>query len=367
MKRFLLYLSKSDYSIYKHCPRNAQIGQLSLGLFVLLTGILAWCSGSYAVSNMFYDFDWETQQIKFNELGYTLAPIIGFFYAVMIIAIDREVVSAKNKLAIIPRLFLAVVIGVVVALPIELKLFEKRINKELVANYHVENESGLNDRENKIKDLKKKRLDLEQTVTEYQKQANIWSGQMQIETVGEKQKNRGIPTTGIPGKGPAYSEAARQYDYYKDLTQKAKANLDSFLSKEYYQELKRIEDEYGKQMLNQHFDLLSRYQTLVQLTKNDTTNATRDMSRGVTLLFILFEIIPSLIKLMTSKTEYDILLEARHRLNFKFIRSSVNEAMEELEDDVNQVIQEMDAKPPMVKRKPIQYLNDILLRLITDQ
>lgn len=94
------FLSKTDISVYENCTTYAKNVQLSLGSFVLLTGLLAFISGSYAISNLFVEFDWKTNTLSFDTTGKFLTPMIGFLYAVMIIAIDREIVAAKSKKAV---------------------------------------------------------------------------------------------------------------------------------------------------------------------------------------------------------------------------------------------------------------------------
>lgn len=59
------------------------------------------------------------------------------------------------------------------------------------------------------------------------------------------------------------------------------------------------------------------------------------MGAGITVLFLLFELVPSLIKLLLPQTEYDEILNKRRRLNIRtakafFLRE--NEAYESRSD-----------------------------------
>ncbi|MEX0274979.1 MAG: DUF4407 domain-containing protein, partial [Flavobacteriaceae bacterium] len=118
MKKILLFLSKTDDELYESCPQSAKNTQLAYGLFVLLTGVLAFISGTYAISNLFIDYDWQHNTTEFQDEGLLISISLGVLYAIMIMAIDREVVSARNKGAAFSRLFLAMAIGTVVAVPI---------------------------------------------------------------------------------------------------------------------------------------------------------------------------------------------------------------------------------------------------------
>jgi len=363
MKRFILFLSKTDNSVYKNCTAYAKNIQFSLGLFVLLTGVLAFVSGAYAISNLFVEFDWETNTISFNPVGKYLTPIFGFFYAIMIMAIDREIVSAKNKMAVIFRIPLAIIIGAVVAVPIELKIMEGKIEKQLIEDYKSENSTEREIKETQIATLESKKIDLEEKIEYYWKRVNDWSDTMEIEAVGRVIDGR----TGIPGKGHAYNEALRSMRQDSLNRIQAQGMLDDFITKEYTQKLATINQNYASQQVTQQFDLLSKYQALARLEANDDTNAVFFMTWGITLLFMLFEIIPSLVKLMSPQTEYDAIIEARRRLNIQLTNALANEGLEELDaDNLKFVFNEMDKRTLSKEKKPMYYVNDIKKRLIVD-
>jgi hypothetical protein len=363
MIRILLFFSKTDYAVYKHCTIYAKNMQLSLGLFVILTGILAFVSGSYAISNLFVEFDWETNTISFNSVGTYLTPMLGLFYAIMIMAIDREIVSAKSKMAVFFRIPLAIVIGAVVAVPIELKMLEGKIEKQLIEDYKSENAGERQIKENALISLDGRRAELEAQVQFYWDKINYWSNIMQQETVGRVTAGR----TGKSGQGPAYEEAQRNMNLHERNRDQAQKKLDDFLTNEYDQKSILINEDYGKQQVTQQFDLLSKYQALAKLEANDATNAVTKMTWGITILFMLFEIIPSLIKLMTPPTEYDALIEARRRLNIQLTNALANEGLEDLDsDDLKLVFNEIDKKSTIKDKKPMYYISDIKKRLIID-
>ncbi|MFT5819256.1 MAG: hypothetical protein ACI8ZM_000479 [Crocinitomix sp.] len=364
MIKFLLFFSKTDYAVYKNCTAYAKNMQVSLGLFVILTGILAFVSGSYAISNLFIEFDWKTNTTSFNTIGNYVTPLLGLFYAIMIMAIDREIVSAKSKSAVFFRIPLAIVIGAVVAVPIELKMLEGRIEKQLTEDYKAENSGEREIKVNTIADLDAKRFELEGKVQFYWDQVNHWSNIMQQETVGQVTSGR----TGKAGQGPAYEEAMRNMELHENNRVQAQKKLDDFLKYDYDKKIADANETYASQQITQQFDLLSKYQALAKLEANDSTNAVTKMTWGITILFMLFEIIPSLIKLMTPPTEYDAIIEARRRLNIQLTNALANEGLEDLDDSGNLKIKfkEMDKRPLLEEKKPMYYVNDIKKRLIID-
>ena len=98
---------------------------VGIGATVFFTGIFAALAGAYA---LFMVFD--------NTI---LAVVFGAVWGLMIFNLDRYIVSSMRKEGrffselkmAFPRLILAVLISLVIAKPLELKIFEKEINGEL--------------------------------------------------------------------------------------------------------------------------------------------------------------------------------------------------------------------------------------------
>ena len=91
----LFALSKTDTKLIKLCSDNAYKTQAGYGLFILIIGIFAFFSSSYALK---------------TTLDISGVYFIAAIYATLIMMIDREIVSAANKsrVMIITRLVLAI-------------------------------------------------------------------------------------------------------------------------------------------------------------------------------------------------------------------------------------------------------------------
>lgn len=361
MEKLLLFLSKTDRSVYDKCPQSAKNNQLAFGVFVLLTGLLAFCSGTFALTNLFADFDWQTNQVTYSKLTWVLAPLLGLFYAFVIIAIDREVVSAKNKMAVVPRLFLAIVIGVVVAIPLELELLEGRIERQIIEDNREDNREFVNKKELAITQLNPKKDSLYNKIQFYENEMTDWVRVAQIELVGGPPKRvGGKVVTQRRGKGDAYRNAMK--NYYRDSVnrQYAQDRYNDFIKNEYKVNKREADSILNLEKLSPEFDLLSKYQTLNEIIKADKkeTNSAGAMSWGIRILFILFEIIPSLIKLMTPSSEYDALLEARRRMNIQLTNARANEALMDMENDIDLIVEDKN-------HVPLPYMNEIKDRIMT--
>ncbi|MEQ8706653.1 MAG: DUF4407 domain-containing protein [Phaeodactylibacter sp.] len=125
IKQFLLYCSGTDTSILEKCPsdENKFIG---IGGTVLFTGLLAFFSAGYAVYTVFDN--------------YFFAFLFGMVWGLMIFNLDRYIVASMKKRGTFwkdfaiafPRLLMAVLLALVISKPLELKIFEKEINAELL-------------------------------------------------------------------------------------------------------------------------------------------------------------------------------------------------------------------------------------------
>lgn len=123
---FFLICSGVDRHILKKCPSETS-KYAGIGATIFFTGLFASLSGGYALNTVF-DNLW-------------IATAFGLLWGLMIFNLDRYIVSSMRKegkparewLMATPRIVLAVFISIVIAKPLELKIFEKEIAPELTA------------------------------------------------------------------------------------------------------------------------------------------------------------------------------------------------------------------------------------------
>jgi len=118
--KILSLSSGADLKLLEKCP--AEISRYSsIGATILFTGFFAALSGGYAAYKIFND--------QF------IAILIGVVWGIMIFNLDRFIVmSIKKKgsfikqiLTALPRIILAIMISLVVAKPLEIRIFQDRI------------------------------------------------------------------------------------------------------------------------------------------------------------------------------------------------------------------------------------------------
>ena len=125
LKRFFQFCSGVDPLVLKRCPTDQQ-KYLGIGATVFFTGVLAFVSSAYAIWTVFHS---------------VLAAIgFGLIWGLMIFNLDRYIVSSmksrgsfvRDLMVALPRIGLAVLLAIVIAKPLEMKIFESEIEAELV-------------------------------------------------------------------------------------------------------------------------------------------------------------------------------------------------------------------------------------------
>jgi hypothetical protein len=120
-----LLASGADLKLLEQCP-SEKSKYAGIGATIFFTGLFAAMAAAYA---LFTVFD-----------SYWIAVTLGLLWGMMIFNLDRYIVSSMRKdarpsrelLTALPRIILAVVISIVIARPLELKIFAKEIGPELV-------------------------------------------------------------------------------------------------------------------------------------------------------------------------------------------------------------------------------------------
>jgi hypothetical protein len=315
IQRFFQFLSKTDLDAINSpcCTRVARMTQTSLGVMVLLTGVLAFFSGSYAIYTAFGNHAW----------GQFVAVPLGILYAAMIIVFDREIVGAQVKKAVWIRLPLAIAIGFIVAVPLELRLLQDSIDKHLIVMSQSENGDARTRLKAKLDAQDVRTRELQNTVQRYRDEVNKWNSTMEAETVGRISKGR----TGVAGQGPAYKEAERNRDANQQMLIKAEDELQKHEAAEEKQRQEYLK-EYEAGHVAQAHDFLARYEALESLKTNSA--GAFSISWGLRIFFVLIEVFPTLLKLFLPYSEYNAIVEARRRSQVQLVHAVSNKRLDEL-------------------------------------
>lgn len=304
-QKFLLLCSGGNIHILRKTPSewNKFAG---IGGIVLFTAVFATLSAGYAMFTVFDDI--------WISVGFAV------LWGLMIFNLDRYIVSSIKKtgtwwnqiLMAIPRLILAAFLGIIISKPLELKIFEKEVNKQLntiIQRNKTQLQAEMNGRilqQSGPFETEKKQIQTK--IADFQKSYDSAAVELEKEILG---KQSGL-TSGKVGFGSnAKRKAELKEQRRQDLEnyQKQIGPRLEYLDKEVSKVYSNIEKERTKtETVEDKFNgFAARLQALDELGKNSAIIGVA--AAFIMGLFITLEIAPVLVKLISSVGPYDYLLE----------------------------------------------------------
>jgi len=312
LTRFFWFCSGAHIDTLKKYPieHNKYVG---IGATIFFTALFACLSGGYA---MYFVFSG-------NPLAVVFAMLFGIIWGLAIFNMDRYIVSSINKqgssnqqlLQASPRILLAIMIGIVISRPLELKIFDKEIRGKLKETY-------LKGQNRKIDTLEKtykqkyamemtKNLDLKKEKDSLERDINRSRVLLNQEVFGDKTNQ----TSGITGYGTYAKQKGaileEKQARLKTVTDE-QGHMEQYLAqRKDYEGLNstRLFSSYQLDSLANIAGFADRNWALGQLSfrsdgKRDVDTYLAQSFIGY--LFILFECLPVFVKLMSPKGPYDV-------------------------------------------------------------
>lgn len=294
LKQFFIICSGSDTDILNDCSIGEQNKYVGIGATVFFTAFMAFIAASYALYTVFDNL--------FAAIGF------GLIWGLLIFNLDRYIVSTIKKTGNVideliqasPRILLAVIIAIVIAKPLELKIFEKEINQVLL------------EQKNDLTLANKDQIALQFTPKIEELQNNIKSFQNDIDTKEAEVNNlydtyiaeaEGREGTMLLGKGPVYKEKREKHDaLLAELQQLKTDHKEKIVATE--AQIAQLQNDYNTQVstsqpIIDNFDgLMARVNALGKLPWLP--------SFFIFLLFLAIETSPIFAKLISPRGEYDI-------------------------------------------------------------
>lgn len=297
-KFFLFCAGANTRHIYKsECERDRS-KYASIGATILITAIMAGLSGGYALFTVFQ--------------SPVIAATLGSFWGITIFNLDRSFTSTTKKtkenkdavkqfVATGIRLSLATLVGLVIAKPFEIKVFESKINETIAREALIKNKKTRNSTSeaDKIEELKDELIKLQNNAIKKEAKWLEW----------EKKANgeaEGISGTGRRGKGIVYDD---KKETATQLQQQLKDLRNSIDKKE--AEITRLEKSQDKTIAKideeTKITIVDQLATLHKLAKKE--DVIFWSSLGISSLLIAIEISPLLVKILAPYGIYDALIE----------------------------------------------------------
>ncbi len=287
LAEFFLWASKTDRRLMRLCATSTRKTHVSRGFFVLATALAAAGASYYFMLTTVAAHAW--------------AVPVSLLWGAVIFMFDRELVGGWNLRLVWPRILLSFLLGATVAIPVELRVLEPRLNQQILRDHATENAAAVARLQQRQTTLDARKSSLEDQLAQLRSQQQEAIRNKEAEVVGRVIAGE---TTGIKGEGPAWRAA----DQRLHELQAQIADIEN--------ELPRIEADraqasadYKQQEIAAVYDFPTRYEALKKATPWFTP--LWQISWMITLVFILFDMYPVLSKVLADPSEYDRLVRAQ--------------------------------------------------------
>ena len=329
---FFITCSGIHRSILKKSPTDTN-KYIGIGATVFFTGLLAAISSGYAIYTVFD--------------SWVVSCLFAIVWGLMIFNLDRYLVSSmkhagsgwRDFWTATPRILMAIVISIVISKPLELKIFEKEINAELISMeqevYKKQSEKVQDRFQSQIASLQSDVTKLKSEINAKQSKRDEMASialQEADGTGGSKQKNL----------GPIYK--AKKLDADKaDAELKDLVAIHQPLIDEKEKAISQIQNQQTSEINALQKTALggfaSRIDALSRLAAN--SNAIWMASLFIMLLFIIIETAPIFVKLISGRSPYEYILNKHEHaieMNHKEITSILANTVKNkisMENEVN--------------------------------
>lgn len=323
LNEFLWTCAGVNKKVLRQCPTE-YAKYAGSGGTILFTALMAMLSGGYAMYFVFHSV-WT-------------AIAFGIFWGLLIFNLDRFIVNTMYSDGLptiswgeirsgLPRIIMAIFLGIVISTPLEMKIFEDRIDSQLVKdNIRRTNETRA--------EAEIGNAPLVQRRDKLEAERAAISTRLAAANKELKEEGEGSALSGKAGHGPIYADKeANRNAIQKELDDWDKAHnteLEGIKNQILENSTKIGADiENG----NKENGFCVRYEAFANVKA--ANNSLKIVSIVIMLLFIIIETAPTFFKMMMSSGEYDDKLrEEMHRA-----RVLADKGISDINDNINTEIQ----------------------------
>lgn len=303
------------------------------------TAIMAMFSGGYALFSIFSDPNKEIQ----DSNVYIMTGVFAVFWSLLIFNLDRFMVNTmysdgthkitgEELKGGLPRIILAIFLGLVISTPIEMRIFDDKIQAQVVKDQIAEREDMDNANKPLAEEIGKLYKLKERNNNRVDSATNKWTSTR--EAAHREAAGHGL--SGKVGRGnytKQLEETAEKQEKYVD---RIRAEIDS-TNKDIdnrIKELRAKQSESDKNIdisVNAMKGFTAKFNALHKVTSPSNSMNLFIARICIMLLFVAIEVIPTLFKMMMTSGPYDDLLRAeKHR-----VRVLSDKRISDINDDVN--------------------------------
>lgn len=294
MKRILWWSSGADPEILKNFPTE-QNKYATIGIAVILTGIIAVITGTYSF------------QLIFNN--FITSILIGLVWGMLIFNIERILIQNtfsrgnsfyQTMMKSIPAILIVLVLTIVITYPLVLRIFSEEIDQQLIRQTQsviLEIEKSYDEQ---IKDLFEEIRKLETGLAIKDENVNELRKDYEGELSGES-------GTGVVGSGPVaqlkkktYERALSEYQQDKVSVRKRQSEL-----RDRIEQIEEQKNYYAENLQKQGVhSLIAKLSALSQLEKENRT--VYFVRFFIFLLMFLLNLLPFISKYLSKKDLYEL-------------------------------------------------------------
>ncbi len=323
IKEFFWMCSGADTDLLQESPKSEQIKYAGIGGTVFFTAIMALVSSAYALYTVFDNV--------------YMALLFGLIWGLLIFNLDRFIVSTIKKrdnfwqelLQASPRIVLALIIAIVISKPLELKIFEKEIDRVLLEQ---KNQMTLLNQDQIAQQFTPEIERVEGEIKLIQE--NVANKEQEVNDLYETYITEAEGTQGTMklGKGPVYEEKREKHDsqlqelqLLKDGSAEKIAGKEILLSD--LREKQKLQTANSQPIIDGFDGLMARINALEELPALP--------SMFILLLFIAIETAPVFAKVMAPKGAYDLKFEEQEDALKVWVTQQKNQRAAVLETDTS--------------------------------
>ena len=319
LTKFFWWCAGADAEILKYSSYSDHVKYGGIGAVVLATGVMAFISMSFAINSLFD-----------TKLGVYL---IGTAWGLIIFNLDRFIVSSTGKgdgedsiggqefINALPRIVMAILLGLVISAPLETKIFEK----EILGKWQEYKFKSSIDNGYKIDQFyRMKTLMIDSTIAETEEE--LLNQEENVRVARERateERHRGGPGEQWRRDTATQNIEENRLQVLRDELDLLQSERNQFdVSRENEKELARdsiMKEEAGFLDKLMMLEILSSHAKNIDVVDTNTGEPTGEKEEIygaagwpiwlIRILFMLIEIAPVLLKLMLVKSPYDFMSE----------------------------------------------------------
>ena len=340
ISNFLCFCAGADTQILARCPHSERVKEQGIGGVVFATATLAFFSGSYAFYTVFspkpgFATVNPDPVMWYQSFGAVIGAILfGIVWALVIFNLDRFIVSSgghgdgTDKITwgefgrAIPRIIMAIVIGLVLSKPLEIRIMQSEIDSQLRSDQiklldkrNAETRKRFSKDENEIRAQRDKIgaeiQAIEDQAKKYRSEASAraddeireqsGSGGSGHGGYGERAKNAGKLRVAAESKAKEYEESTKEEK--EMLKQKYEAKLAELKELD---KKRQVEEDKNAKGVADHDGLIMRIKVAHEISPL--------ASYMLTALLMVLEIAPIFFKMMLTLGPYDYFNENQKRI-----------------------------------------------------